>query len=299
MKNFRFTKPRGTQSVALVVTDTVTGVRSAKIYEPDELYPLQSERYYSNLPNLFVDVLDLVDGYGPDFEPVEKPEKIENAPSITLRTMTRRAQREAADGSGNARRFTDAKNLWNIMEKHIISAVLTPSAEPITDVRKSKNWRKNQPFAHVRIDPQAWFVSNVFSRSSQQKDPISVYKGISALFETLMAELDDVASAPLQELRAGITDNLNFPEYQRIAQALDDSNMLVFHNDESLAAWIRKAASEKEYLVSGTPAVVHLVSSAAALVPGDDAGEASKVGVASGATVTVSNLANRIAPKKA
>jgi hypothetical protein len=296
MKNFRFTKPRGTKDVALIVEDTVSGVRSSKVYDSDELYPLQSDRFYTDLPNLFVDVLDLVDGHGPEFDAESKESRTFKAPSITLRTLTRRAQRAAADGSGNAQRFNDAKTLWTKLESHVLSQVVTPEADPIVDVRKSKNWRKNQPFADTRVNPQAWYVTSVFSRSNQQKNPIDVYAGLSAVFDTLLEGLDDLAAAELLEMKTGISDNLNFPAYAQISKALDDSNMLVFHNAASLAEWIREETKKKEYLYSGTPAVIHLPSTKP-VVPGDT-GDHSTLEVANGSTLTVSNLANRLAPKK-
>ncbi|MCI1983399.1 MAG: hypothetical protein LKJ47_01305 [Bifidobacteriaceae bacterium] len=301
MKNFKFTKPRGSHDIALVVEDAASGVRTSRLYDPQELYPLQSDRYYTDLPNLFVDVLDVVDGGSVREDSLEvgsaQASKAERAPSITLRTLTRRAQRSAADGSGNAQRFSDAKNLWNKMESHILSGVVTPDAQPITDVRKSKNWRKNQPMAQVRVNPQAYFVTNVFSRSNQQKDPLDVYCGLSAVFDALLEGLDDLAAADLLEMRTGIKDNLNFPAYAQISKALDDSNMLVFHNDESFAAWIREETKKKEYVYSGTPAVMHLPK-AKPSIPGDD-GPRADLDVEDGAKITVSNLANRIAPKAA
>lgn len=295
MKNFRFTKPRGTQDVALIVEDAVSGAHSSKVYPADELYPLQSDRYYTDLPNLFVDVLDIVGGEGPDLEEAPSASKVLTAPSITLRTLTRRAQRAAADGSGNAQRFADAKELWNKMESHALATVVRPEDEPITDVRKSKNWRKNQPFAAVSADPQAWFVTDVFSRSNQQKNPIDAYRGLSSVFDALLEGLDDLAAAELLAMKTGICDNLSYPSYAQISKALNDSNMLVFHNDAQLAEWIREETKKKEYLYSGTPVAVHLAQGKPS-IPGDTA-ERADLDIAAGSTVTVSNLANRIAPK--
>jgi hypothetical protein len=181
------------------------------------------------------------------------------------------------------------------MEAHILGAVVKPGSEPITDVRKSKNWRKNQPEAQVRADPQAYYVTNVFSRSNQQKNPIDVYCGLTSVFDALLEGLDDLAAADLLEMKMGIADNLNFPSYQQVSKSLDDSNMLVFHNDESLAAWIREEAKKKEYVYSGTPAVLHLPKSASTL-PGD-AADRTALDASDGDTLTASNLANRIVPK--
>ncbi|MCI1935437.1 MAG: hypothetical protein LKJ44_03160 [Bifidobacteriaceae bacterium] len=295
MKNFRFTKPRGTQNVALVVEDTTDARRFTKVYSSDELYPLNADRYYTDLPNLFVDVLDVAEGEGPEMEEASATSKVLTAPSITLRTLTRRAQRSAADGSGNAQRFADAKDLWNKMESHILSAVVKPDDKPITDVRKSKNWRKSQPFADVAADPQAWFVTDVFSRSNQQKNPIDAYRGLSAVFDALLEGLDDLAAADLLTMKTGICENLSFPTYAQISRALNDSNMLVFHNDTQLAEWIRAETHKKEYLYSGTPVIVHLPQGKPS-IPGDSA-ERKDLDLESGATVTVSNLANRLAPK--
>lgn len=295
MLSFRFTKPRSSRDVALLAEDTLSGQSFAKTYTSDELYPLQADRYYKDLPNLFVDVLDLIDGFTPQMELTQKGAKVEKAPSVTLRTLTRRAARAAADGSGNAQRFSDAKELWRKMESHVLDTVITADAEPIVDVRKSKNWRKNQPLADVRVNPQAWFVTDVFSRSNQQKNPIDVYCGLSSVFDALLEGLDDLAAADLLAMKTGISDNLNFPSYAQISKALNDSNMLVFHNDASLAAWIRDEAKKKEYVYSGTPAVIHL-SKGTPSIPGDNA-DHSNVDVADGATITASNLANRISPK--
>lgn len=297
MKTFRFAKPRSGSDVAFIVEDPATHSVSGKVYSSDELYPLSSDRYYTNLPNLFIDVLDLIDGNEPAFTGEQVDPKTGRAPTITLHSLARRAQRAAADGSGKAQRFQDAKNLWNVMETHVLKTVVTPEAAPIVDVRKAQNWRKNQPFAATPANPQAWYVTDVFSRSNPLKNPIEVYRGLGAIFDALMEELDDLAAADLTAMKSGITDNLCFPAYSRVAEVLNDSNMLVFHNDVSFASWIRESAAAQENLDSSTPALIH-TASPQTKIPGDlPASERVDLGSDNPVKLTVSNLANRLSPR--
>ncbi len=100
-----------------------------------------------------------MDGYGPAGEPVGAAK----ASSITLRTLTRRAQRLASDGTGVEVRFQDARDPWNKLARHVLTSVVRPDDGPIIDVRKSRNWNRNRPNALVPADPQAWYVRRVQS----------------------------------------------------------------------------------------------------------------------------------------
>ena len=123
-----------------------------------------------------------MDGYGPAGEPVgaaKETQKAAKASSITLRTLTRRAQRLASDGTGIGVRFQNARDPWNKLSRHVLTSVVRPDDGPIIGVRESHNWNRNQPNALVPADPQAWYV-NVSNRSNQQKDAVTAYHGLTA-----------------------------------------------------------------------------------------------------------------------
>lgn len=175
VKTFRLTASRSAGTVALVMTD----LRSDQTDCPN----LPRGRTVSGVgnplrhgANLFVDVLDLMDGYGPAGEPVgaaKETQKAAKASSITLRTLTRRAQRLASDGTGIGVRFQGARDPWNKLSRHVLTSVVRPDDGHIIGVRESRNWNRNQPNALVPADPQAWYV-NVSNRSNQQKDAVSL-----------------------------------------------------------------------------------------------------------------------------
>lgn len=298
MKSFRFTASRSGSDISLVMTDLQTEEITVQTYHDYEMYPLYSDRYYSNESNLFVDVLDLADGYGPHgISVTEDPNalKASHASSITLRTLARRAQRLSSDGSGEIVRYNDARQLWDKMKQHIVTSVVCRDADPIIDVRKSHNWNKNQPYATQLINPQAWYVTQVFNRTNQLKDPLYAYRGITAVF----GSFDDAVT-----LRKNIVNDLSFPSYRQIARLMNDSNMLVFHNDHSFAEWIRAQVKDDKMGVisSGTPIEVHFKTGygTASLVPGDEIEtgyDATRLDLTSGTQVTVTNLANRMCPR--
>lgn len=128
VKTFRLTASRSAGTVALVMTD----LRSDQTDCPN----LPRGRTVSGVgnplrhgANLFVDVLDLMDGYGPAGEPVgaaKETQKAAKASSITLRTLTRRAQRLASDGTGIGVRFQGARDLWNKLSRHVLTSVVHP-----------------------------------------------------------------------------------------------------------------------------------------------------------------------------
>lgn len=127
------------------MTDLRSDQTTVRICREDELYPV-SETHYADGANLFVDVLDLMDGYGPAGEPVGAAKETQiaaKASSITLRTLTRRAQRLASDGTGIGVRFQDARDPWNKLARHVLTSVVRPDDGPIIDVRKSRNWNRN------------------------------------------------------------------------------------------------------------------------------------------------------------
>lgn len=173
VKTFRLTASRSAGTVALVMTDLRSDQTTVRIYREDELYPV-SKTHYADGANLFVDVLDLMDGYGPAGEPVgaaKETRKAAKASSTTLRTLTRRAQRLASDGTGAGIRFQDARDLWNKLSRHALTSVVRPDDGPIIDVRESRNWNRSQPNALVSADPQAWYVIDVFDAPTSRKTP--------------------------------------------------------------------------------------------------------------------------------
>lgn len=179
---------------------------------------------------------------------------------VHLRSLCTHAARRAADGSGNARRFKDARTLWDKIEKHVLARIVTPEAQPITDVRRSHNWKKNQPYKDIPANPDAWFVTEVYSRSNPRKDAVKAYRGINAVFEALLrAEGTGDVSSSAGQIREAIAENLDYPYYGEIAALLGDSNMLVFHNDQSLAQWLRSEAGQHDAVFPDTPVEVYTV----------------------------------------
>lgn len=323
MRNFDITDLRDGSGLALVLYDPVAQKRSVAVYHESELYPLRSERYHRQLPNLFVDILDTIDGYGPQGVDADHPDQSSrkevsaalSAPQVSLRTLVRRAQRAVQDGSGSVgHRYHDALDLWEHVSSHALAAVSAPSDPSITDVRKSHNWRKQQPNAQKRADPAAWYVVSVYSRSNAQKDAITAYRGLTAVLEALSAQnADDAESAAshpadrpdAKSLWRAATGNLDFPSYRQIAAVLGDSNMLVFHSDASLAQWIRAHDSDtgvrtgKSEMGTSTPVkVVFRTARGIRIIPGDTHPPVAGFdGLESGQQISVANLANRLSPR--
>lgn len=106
----------------------------------------------------------------------------------------------------------------------------------------------------MSADPQTWYVRRV-RRSNQQKDAVTAYHGLTAALEACGGE--EAAEA----LCKNIAGNLEFLLYREIARLLDDSNMLVFHNNESFVSWIRAQATrngDQSFLDAGAPAILRL-----------------------------------------
>ncbi|MBW3088415.1 hypothetical protein KIH77_06690 [Bifidobacterium sp. 82T24] len=284
------TVPDG-RDIALRAVDDDGRMRVVHVYGEDEQYPLASDRYYTNLPNLFLDILDILDGNTPRFEEGrDADDAFDDGKSISLKNLTIRASHAAADGSGNARRFKDARSLWALMSNHVNVGVKRPDDEPIVDVRRNRNWKKSQPLRNVPADPGAWFLSSVYSRSNPRKNPVIIYRGIDVIFDALLAELDETAAPDIARARDAITVNLDYPTYAEIAGALGDSNMLVFHNDQSLADWIREQAKAQDIVFPDTPAQVMVNPDPA--IDEDDPRY-----LPADSTMTMAHLANVIAPR--
>ena len=288
MPKLQLTVLAHTRDIALSVIAVDGSARLSHIYPAIEQYPLATDRYVHDRPNLFIDVLDVLDGNEPRNDADEKTPP--RGSSITLRNLATRAQRAAADGSGNARRFKDARDLWNKMGEYVDGSVRRPDDEPIVDVRKSRNWKKNQPMRDVRVDPDAWFVTDVFSRSNLRKDAVHVYRGLAAVFDALLADLDDIAGRPIASMRDAVDNNLDYPVYQQVSNALNDSNMLVFHADADLAQWLREQGRTQEFIFPDTPAQVFAV-------PTPDLDEDDPAYRQAVSSMTVGHLANVLAPR--
>lgn len=293
------TVPDG-RDIALRAVDDDGNLRVVHVYGEDEQYPLAADRYYTNLPNLFIDILDILDGNAPRFEEKRDADgtidgtiidAIDGGKSISLRNLTVRASHAAADGSGNARRFKDARSLWALMSNHVNVNVRRPDDDPIVDVRRNRNWKKSQPLRDVPADPGAWFLSSVYSRSNPRKNPVIAYRGIDVIFDALLAELDETAAPDIARARDAIGTNLDYPTYADIAGALGDTNMLVFHNDQSLADWIREQAKAQDIVFPDTPARV-MVNPDPAI---DDDNPRY---LPADSTMTMAHLANVIAPRE-
>ncbi|PLS30440.1 hypothetical protein Uis1B_1736 [Bifidobacterium margollesii] len=277
----------------MLINDDSGSPRLVRVYGEQEQYPLGADRYYRNLPNLFLDVIDLLDGNDPlfDEDPEDRASDATKGNSISLKTLTQRADHAAADGSGNARRFKDARALWALMSNHVENRVRKPDDDPIVDVRRNRNWKKNQPMRNVPADPDAWFVAGVYSRANQMRDPFTVYRGLDALFEALLSELDETAAPNLVHARDAMRVNLDYPTYAELAAVLDDSNMLVFHSDQSLADWIREQGRQQEAIHAETPVQVRVI-------PDPVIDEDDPRYLPADSTMTAAHLANVIAPRE-
>lgn len=258
------------EGIALYRKETgLRGIDALKlihVYPPQEQYPLANGRYINDAPDLFLDILDILDGNADDYCAADTADagSLPGIPgsAVHLRSLCSHAARRAADGSGNARRFKDARALWDKIEKHVLEHIVTPEAQPITDVRRSHNWKKNQPYKGVPANPDAWFVTEVYSRSNPRKDVFKAYRGINAVFDALLhAEDTGEGNIPssIGQIREAIAENLDYPYYGEIAALLGDSNMLVFHNAESLAQWLRSEAGQHDAVFPDTPVEVYTV----------------------------------------
>lgn len=322
MRNFRLTISRDGSRVALITHDVDRPSDEAiSVYDTDQLYPLSADRYHRDMPNVFIDVLDTVDGFGPAATHTGKEKAALSYPDITVRTLARRAARAVTDGSGKVDdRFNDARTLWQRLQQHALAGVVRMADEPIIDVRRGHNWRKNQPLASVRADPQAWYVTRAFSRSNKGKDELHAFRGLTAVLDVVCAQEDKAQAGTQTQARAqagahdevdrgahalsvrkSVLGDLNYPTYRQVASLVADSNMLVFHNDADFAQWIRHESGHKEGCVeSGTPIVIHLRSSRGAqIVPGDvhTNSTADFDGISSGSAIPISAFANRLAPR--
>ena len=271
-------------------------------YPPQEQYPLGADRFLKDRPNVFLDVADLLEGNrltvedfadfpqdwqdsadsGDSREPQDS-QKASLSGEMTvvhLSALCQYASRRSADGSGNARRFKDARDLWTRLRKLVLDRIVTPQATPIVKVRKASNWKKNQAFKDVTCDPRAWYVSRVFGRSNSRKDAFVAYRGWEALArdlggsstmpaapvlaaggpsaKTMGGDAPTVSSA-LSSAVTAAKENLDYPTFGEIAAFLDDSNMVVFHDDASFAALIRDNAGKGKEIFPDTPVEVHTV----------------------------------------
>ena len=244
----------------------IDALKLIHVYPPQEQYPLANGRYINDAPDLFLDIVDILDGNADDYCAADTADagSLPGIPGsvVHLRSLCAHAARRAADGSGNARRFKDARALWDKIEKHVLEHIVTPEAQPITDVRRSHNWKKNQPYKGFPANPDAWFVTEVYSRSNPRKDVFKAYRGINAVFDALLhAEGTGEGNIPssIGQIREAIAENLDYPYYGEIAALLRDSNMLVFHNAESLAQWLRSEAGQHDAVFPDTPVEVYTV----------------------------------------
>ncbi|MFC2735184.1 MAG: hypothetical protein ACFN3E_00095 [Parascardovia denticolens] len=297
---------QGSKPISLYVYDSTVGSDSPAAllhtYPPQEQYPLGADRFLKDRPNVFLDVADLLEGNrltvedfadfpqdwqdsadsGDSREPQDS-QKASLSGEMTvvhLSALCQYASRRSADGSGNARRFKDARDLWTRLRKLVLDRIVTPQAAPIVKVRKASNWKKNQAFKDVTCDPRAWYVSRVFGRSNSRKDAFVAYRGWEALArdlggsstmpaapvlaaggpsaKTMGGDAPTVSSA-LSSAVTAAKENLDYPTFGEIAAFLDDSNMVVFHDDASFAAWIRDNAGKGKEIFPDTPVEVHTV----------------------------------------
>lgn len=297
---------QGSKPISLYVYDSTVGSDSPAAllhtYPPQEQYPLGADRFLKDRPNVFLDVADLLEGNRLTVEdfadfPQDWQDSADSGDSresqdsqkaslsgemtvVHLSALCQYASRRSADGSGNARRFKDARDLWTRLRKLVLDRIVTPQATPIVKVRKASNWKKNQAFKDVTCDPRAWYVSRVFGRSNSRKDAFVAYRGWEALArdlggsstmpaapvlaaggpsaKTMGGDAPTVSSALLSAVTAA-KENLDYPTFGEIAAFLDDSNMVVFHDDASFAAWIRDNAGKGKEIFPDTPVEVHTV----------------------------------------
>ena len=297
---------QGSKPISLYVYDSTVGSDSPAAllhtYPPQEQYPLGADRFLKDRPNVFLDVADLLEGNrltvedfadfpqdwqdsadsGDSREPQDS-QKASLSGEMTvvhLSALCQYASRRSADGSGNARRFKDARDLWTRLRKLVLDRIVTPQATPNVKVRKASNWKKNQAFKDVTCDPRAWYVSRVFGRSNSRKDAFVAYRGWEALArdlggsstmpaapvlaaggpsaKTMGGDAPTVSSA-LSSAVTAAKENLDYPTFGEIAAFLDDSNMVVFHDDASFAALIRDNAGKGKEIFPDTPVEVHTV----------------------------------------
>lgn len=287
---------QGSKPISLYVCDSTAGSDSSATllhtYPPQEQYPLGGDRFLKDRPNIFLDVADLLEGNrltvedfagfprddqdarasqdgkdgqnsqdkqdrqgSGDSQDSEKASSRGAMTVVHLSALCQYASRRAADGSGNARRFKDARDLWAKLRKLVLDRIVIPQADPIVKVRKASNWKKNQAFKDVTCDPQAWYVSRVFGRSNSRKDAFVAYRG----WEALTRDLGESGTAPVVSAVTAAKENLDYPTFGEIAAFLDDSNMVVFHDDASFAAWIRDNAGKEKEIFPDTPVEVHTV----------------------------------------
>lgn len=265
-----------------------------RVYGSRDQYPLTPDRYVKNRPNLFLDIVDLLDGNSIETDvgqssagivyPVAEGDEqtqgsdgqvsdSQHAPdsnntvrargdftrTITVKALCQKAAHSAADGSGNARRFKDARGLWQRVNEHTLARARKVDDEPIIDVRKTHNWKRNQPYKTHSANPVAWYVSQVYSRSNIQKNPIQIYAGLPGIFAATSSPEDHNEQAEIaRSLREQWDNNALMPTYQQIAEIVADSNMLVFHNTQSFITWIREQMRAQEVVVAPTPCVLHI-----------------------------------------
>lgn len=297
---------QGSKPISLYVYDSTVGSDSPAAllhtYPPQEQYPLGTDRFLKDRPNVFLDVADLLEGNRLTVEdfadfPQDWQDSADSGDSresqdsqkaslsgemtvVHLSALCQYASRRSADGSGNARRFKDARDLWTRLRKLVLDRIVTPQATPIVKVRKASNWKKNQAFKDVTCDPRAWYVSRVFGRSNSRKDAFVAYRGWEALArdlggsstmpaapvlaaggpsaKTMGGDAPTVSSA-LSSAVTAAKENLDYPTFGEIAAFLDDSNMVVFHDDASFAALIRDNAGKGKEIFPDTPVEVHTV----------------------------------------
>lgn len=265
-----------------------------RVYGSRDQYPLTPDRYVKNRPNLFLDIVDLLDGnsietdvgqssagivypvaeggeqtqgsdgqvsdsqYAPDSNNTVRA-RGDFTRTITVKALCQKAAHSAADGSGNARRFKDARGLWQRVNEQTLARARKVDDEPIIDVRKTHNWKRNQPYKTHSANPVAWYVSQVYSRSNIQKNPIQIYVGLPGIFAATSSPEANGDQADLAHaVREQWDNNALMPTYQQIAEILADSNMLVFHNTQSLITWIREQMRAQEVVVAPTPCVLHI-----------------------------------------
>lgn len=265
-----------------------------RVYGSRDQYPLTPDRYVKNRPNLFLDIVDLLDGnsietdvgqssagivypvaeggeqtqgsdgqvsdsqYAPDSNNTVRA-RGDFTRTITVKALCQKAAHSAADGSGNARRFKDARGLWQRVNEHTLARARKVDDEPIIDVRKTHNWKRNQPYKTHSANPVAWYVSQVYSRSNIQKNPIQIYVGLPGIFAATSSPEANGDQADLAHaVREQWDNNALMPTYQQIAEIVADSNMLVFHNTQSLITWIREQMRAQEVVAAPTPCVLHI-----------------------------------------
>lgn len=288
-------------AVAICVPGNDAGRHVAHIYPPREQYPLGTPRYVNDRPNLFLDVVDILDGNPPAIDDENAP--IPQGSTVSLRFLAARAARASADGSGNMDRFNDGRNLWGKIVEHAARTVRTPDAPPITDVRRTHNWKKSQPMRDVCADPDAWFVSGFYARSNARKDAFHAWRGLDQVFDAVSQRVaagavgegaDEGARSTLESIermRIARDGNADYPTYGQIAELVGDSNMLVFHNDASLADWIRGQIKDGEDMYQDTPVDIIVAPD-----PGVD--EDSPSYLEPHSIMPASHLANVLSPRR-